>query len=49
MMPSKVSTHPGETLTVAEAIPAMTVHSANDVAVAMAERLERHRAAVRPV
>ena len=39
MMPSKVSTHPGETLTVAEAIPAMTVHSANDVAVAMAERL----------
>ena len=39
MMPSKVSTHPGETLSVAEAIPAMTVHSANDVAVAMAERL----------
>ncbi len=39
MMPSKVSTHPGEQLTVAEAIPAMTVHSANDVAVAMAERL----------
>ncbi|MGC1303804.1 MAG: D-alanyl-D-alanine carboxypeptidase family protein, partial [Caulobacteraceae bacterium] len=39
MMPSKVSTHPGETLTVAEAIPAMTVHSANDVAVAMAERI----------
>ena len=39
MMPSKVSTHAGETLTVAEAIPAMTVHSANDVAVAMAERL----------
>ena len=39
MMPSKVSTHAGETLTVSEAIPAMTVHSANDVAVAMAERL----------
>jgi D-alanyl-D-alanine carboxypeptidase len=39
MMPSKVSTHPGETLTVAQAIPAMTVHSANDVAVAMAERI----------
>lgn len=39
MMPSKVSTHAGETLTVAEAIPAMTVHSANDVAVAMAERI----------
>ena len=39
MMPSKVSTHPGETLTVAEAIPTMTVHSANDVAVAMAERI----------
>ena len=39
MMPSKVSSHPGEQLTVAEAIPAMTVHSANDVAVAMAERL----------
>ncbi len=39
MMPSKVSTHAGEQLTVAEAIPAMTVHSANDVAVAMAERL----------
>ena len=39
MMPSKVSTRPGETLTVAEAIPAMTVHSANDVAVAMAERI----------
>ncbi len=39
MMPSKISTHPGETLTVAQAIPAMTVHSANDVAVAMAERL----------
>ena len=39
MMPSKISTHPGESLTVAEAIPAMTVHSANDVAVAMAERL----------
>ncbi|MHB8286602.1 MAG: D-alanyl-D-alanine carboxypeptidase family protein, partial [Caulobacteraceae bacterium] len=39
MMPSKVSTHAGETLTVAEAIPAMTVHSANDVAVAIAERI----------
>ena len=39
MMPSKVSTHAGEQLTVSEAIPAMTVHSANDVAVAMAERL----------
>src|SRR5579875_1183633 len=39
MAPSKISTHPGETLTVAEAIPTMTVHSANDVAVAMAERL----------
>ena len=45
MMPSKVSTHPGETLTVAEAIPAMTVHSANDVAVAMAERLGGSEAA----
>lgn len=39
MMPSKVSSRPGESLTVAQAIPAMTVHSANDVAVAMAERL----------
>jgi len=39
MEPSKVSSHPGETLTVAQAIPAMTVHSANDVAVAMAEKI----------
>jgi D-alanyl-D-alanine carboxypeptidase (penicillin-binding protein 5/6) len=39
MMPSKVSSHAGETLTVAQAIPAMTVHSANDVAVAMAEKI----------
>jgi D-alanyl-D-alanine carboxypeptidase (penicillin-binding protein 5/6) len=39
MMPSKVSSHPGETLTVAQAIPALTVHSANDVAVALAEKI----------
>jgi len=39
MRPSKVSSRAGEALTVAQAIPAMTVHSANDVAVAMAERL----------
>jgi D-alanyl-D-alanine carboxypeptidase (penicillin-binding protein 5/6) len=39
MAPSKVSNHPGETLTVAQAIPAMTVDSANDVAVAMAEKI----------
>jgi len=37
--PSKVSSRAGERLTVAQAIPAMTVHSANDVAVAMAERI----------
>jgi D-alanyl-D-alanine carboxypeptidase (penicillin-binding protein 5/6) len=39
MIPSKVSSHPGETLTVAQAIPALTVHSANDVAVALAEKI----------
>jgi D-alanyl-D-alanine carboxypeptidase (penicillin-binding protein 5/6) len=39
MAPSKVSNRPGETLTVAQAIPAMTVDSANDVAVAMAEKI----------
>jgi D-alanyl-D-alanine carboxypeptidase (penicillin-binding protein 5/6) len=39
MIPSKISTRPGESLTVAQAIPAMTVHSANDVAVAMAEKI----------
>jgi D-alanyl-D-alanine carboxypeptidase (penicillin-binding protein 5/6) len=39
MMPSKVSNRPGETLTVAQAIPALTVHSANDVAVALAEKI----------
>ncbi len=39
MAPSKVSNRPGETLTVAQAIPAMTVDSANDVAVAMAEKV----------
>jgi D-alanyl-D-alanine carboxypeptidase (penicillin-binding protein 5/6) len=39
VIPSKVSSHPGETLTVAQAIPALTVHSANDVAIALAERI----------
>jgi D-alanyl-D-alanine carboxypeptidase/cell division protein FtsN len=39
MMPSKVSNRPGETLTVDQAIQAVTVHSANDVAVALAEKI----------
>ena len=39
MAPSKVSTHPGEVLSVAQAIPTVTVHSANDVAVALAEKI----------
>jgi D-alanyl-D-alanine carboxypeptidase len=39
MMPSKVSNRPGETLSVGQAIPALTVHSANDVAVALAEKI----------
>ncbi|WP_158918465.1 D-alanyl-D-alanine carboxypeptidase [Caulobacter sp. S45] len=39
MAPSKVSTHAGETLSVEEAIQAVTVHSANDVAVALAEKV----------
>jgi D-alanyl-D-alanine carboxypeptidase (penicillin-binding protein 5/6) len=39
MIPSKVSSRAGETLTVAQAIPALTVHSANDVAVALAEKI----------
>jgi D-alanyl-D-alanine carboxypeptidase (penicillin-binding protein 5/6) len=39
VIPSKVSSHPGETLTVAQAIPALTVHSANDVAIALAEKI----------
>jgi D-alanyl-D-alanine carboxypeptidase len=39
MAPSKVSSHPGETLSVEQAIQAVTVHSANDVAVALAEKI----------
>jgi D-alanyl-D-alanine carboxypeptidase (penicillin-binding protein 5/6) len=39
VIPSKVSSRPGETLTVAQAIPALTVHSANDVAIALAEKI----------
>ena len=39
VIPSKVSSRAGETLTVAQAIPALTVHSANDVAIALAERI----------
>jgi D-alanyl-D-alanine carboxypeptidase len=39
MAPSKVSNHPGETLSVEQAIQAVTVHSANDVAVALAEKI----------
>ena len=37
--PTKLGLRPGESLTVDEAIRAMAVKSANDVAVAMAERL----------
>jgi D-alanyl-D-alanine carboxypeptidase (penicillin-binding protein 5/6) len=39
VIPSKISSRPGETLTVAQAIPALTVHSANDVAIALAEKI----------
>ena len=39
MAPSKVGLRPGQTISVAEAINAITVLSANDMAVAMAERL----------
>jgi D-alanyl-D-alanine carboxypeptidase len=39
MAPSKISTRPGESLSVRQAIEAVTVHSANDVAVALAERV----------
>ena len=37
--PSKLGLHPGETLTVDDAIRALAIKSANDVAVAMAEKI----------
>jgi D-alanyl-D-alanine carboxypeptidase (penicillin-binding protein 5/6) len=39
MAPSHLGLHPGETITVDNAIRAITVHSANDMAVAMAEKV----------
>jgi D-alanyl-D-alanine carboxypeptidase (penicillin-binding protein 5/6) len=39
MMPSKTQLRPGESLSVDEAIKAVAVHSANDIAVALAEKV----------
>jgi len=39
MAPSKLGLHPGETITVGDAMQAIAVHSANDMAVAMAEKI----------
>ena len=39
MAPSKLGLHPGESISVEDAIHAIAVHSANDMAVAMAEKI----------
>jgi D-alanyl-D-alanine carboxypeptidase len=39
MAPSKLGLHPGQAITVEDAIHAVAVHSANDIAVALAEKI----------